>query len=54
MILPTLALQQVIGYLSYTGRNANVAAEVAPDPKPTFAQCAHRRVPFELEFCIAH
>ena len=30
--LPTWASQQVIGYLRYTGRDANVVAKAAPDP----------------------
>jgi len=31
--LPTWALQQVVGYLRYTGRDANVVAKAARDPK---------------------
>src|SRR5258708_15610324 len=31
--LPTWALQQVVGYLTYTGRDANVVAKAALDPK---------------------
>jgi hypothetical protein len=31
--LPTWALQQVVGYLRYTGRDANVVAKAALDPK---------------------
>ena len=30
--LPTCALQQVVGYLGYTGRDANVDAKAARDP----------------------
>src|SRR5882672_5239295 len=33
--LPTWALQQVVGYLGYTGRDANVVAEAALAPLPT-------------------
>jgi hypothetical protein len=32
--LPTCALQQVVGYLRYTGRDANIVEEAALDPKP--------------------
>ena len=32
--LPTWALQQVVGYRGYSGRDANVVAEAALDPKP--------------------
>ena len=32
--LPTWALQQVVSYLGYTGRDANVVAEAAFDPNP--------------------
>ena len=32
---PTWALQQVSGYPGYTGRDANIAAEAALDPKRT-------------------
>jgi hypothetical protein len=31
--LPTLAVQQVVGYLGYTGRNANVVAKAYIDRK---------------------
>ncbi len=34
-ILPTWAVQQVVGYLGYTGRGANTVARAARDPKPT-------------------
>jgi len=34
--LPTWALQQVGGYLRYTGRAANIVAEAARDPKRSF------------------
>jgi hypothetical protein len=34
--LPTWALQQVVSYLGYTGRDANVVAEAAFDPMQTF------------------
>src|SRR5258707_8767917 len=34
--LPTWALQQVVGYLRYTGRDANAVAKAARDPKQTF------------------
>jgi hypothetical protein len=30
--LPTWALQQVVGYLGYTGRDANVVAKAARNP----------------------
>jgi len=33
--LPTWALQQVGGYLRYTGRAANIVAEAARDPERT-------------------
>jgi hypothetical protein len=33
--LPTWALQQVVGYLRYNGRDANVVAKEALDPKRT-------------------
>jgi len=32
--LPTWGLQQVVGYLRYTGRDADVVAKAALDPKP--------------------
>jgi len=35
--LPTLALQQVGSYLRYTGRDANIVAEAALDPKRSFS-----------------
>ncbi len=31
--LPTLAMQQISGYLRYTGRAAKVIVKAAPDPK---------------------
>ena len=31
--LPTCALQQVVGYLRYTGRDANIVEEAALDPR---------------------
>jgi hypothetical protein len=34
--LPTWALQQVVGYLRYIGRDANAVAKAARDPKQTF------------------
>jgi len=34
-------LQQVVGYLRYTGRDANIVEEAALDPKPPSA-IAHR------------
>ena len=33
--LPTWALQQVVGYPGYTGRDANVDAKAARDPYAT-------------------
>jgi len=33
--LPTWALQQVVGYLRYTGRDANVVTQAARDPYAT-------------------
>src|SRR5260370_684233 len=33
--LPTFALQQIVGYLRYTGRDANVVAKAALDPDRT-------------------
>jgi hypothetical protein len=33
--LPTWALQQVVGYLRYTGRDANLTAKAARDPQAT-------------------
>jgi hypothetical protein len=30
--LPTSALQQVVGYLTYTGRDPNMVAKAALDP----------------------
>jgi len=33
--LPTWALQQVVGYRGYSGRDANVVAEAALDPSRT-------------------
>ena len=36
--LPTWALQQVVGYLRYTGRDANAVAKAALDPNRPFAQ----------------
>jgi hypothetical protein len=33
--LPTWALQQVVGYRGYSGRDANAVAEAALDPKET-------------------
>jgi hypothetical protein len=38
--LPTWALQQVVGYPGYTGRDANVDAKAARDPQ----------LPFEWQF----
>jgi hypothetical protein len=35
--LPTWAMQQVGGYLGYTGRTANVVAKAAREPERTFA-----------------
>ena len=34
---PTWAVQQVVGYLGYTGRGAGVVAKAAFDPEPTCA-----------------
>jgi len=34
--LPTWALQQVVGYLRYTGRHVDVVATAARDPYETF------------------
>ena len=34
--LPTFAVQQVVGYLGYTGRAADVVATAAYDPEETF------------------
>jgi len=36
--LPTWALQQVVGYLRYTGRHANVVGKAARDPQRTSAE----------------
>jgi len=36
--LPTWALQQVVGYLGYTGRDANIAAKAARDPNRLFVR----------------
>jgi hypothetical protein len=36
--LPTWALQQVGSYLGYTGRDPNVVAKAALDPKLPFSQ----------------
>jgi hypothetical protein len=33
--LPTWAVQQVVGYLRYTGRDANIVAEAVLNPEPT-------------------
>jgi len=43
--LPTWALQQVVGYLTYSGRDANVVAKAALDPRLPV-----RHVCFEGEF----
>ncbi len=43
--LPTCALQQVVGYLRYTGRDANIVEEAALDPRLPV-----RHVCFEGEF----
>jgi hypothetical protein len=32
--LPTSAVQQVVGYLGYTGRDTKMVAKAARDPKP--------------------
>jgi len=44
--LPTWALQQVDGYLRYTGRGTNIVAEAARDSSPT--PTVHRSV---MLFC---
>jgi|GEM_PF-3802565 hypothetical protein len=36
--LPTWALQQVVGYLRYTGHDANLTAKAARDPQATSCQ----------------
>ena len=35
--LPTWAVQQVVGYLGHTCRDANIVVTAARDPKPSFA-----------------
>jgi hypothetical protein len=42
--LPTWALQQVVGYVRHTGRDANVVAKAARDSKQSWAwepSCKH-------------
>jgi len=42
--LPTLAAAQVVGYLGYTGRHANVAATAALDPlRKSIVRCSRRK-----------
>jgi hypothetical protein len=48
--LPTFALQQVVGYLGYTGRAADVVATAACDPNQKFEPLAGRVLAFSLIF----
>jgi len=43
--LPTWAVQQVGGYLRYTGRDGNVVAKTARDPKLPSAASQFRNAP---------
>jgi len=42
--LPTWALQQVVGYLRYIGRDANAVAKAARDPKRYFGPMRGSRI----------
>ena len=42
--LPTFAVQQVVGYLGYSGRAADVVATAAPDPlRKSIVRCSRRK-----------
>jgi hypothetical protein len=49
--LPTGALQQGVGCLRYTGRDANVVAKAARDPFRT--PTVHRGSQMDVNFCGA-
>jgi len=42
-VLPTWAVQQVVGYLRYTGRAADVVVTAAHDPEQKFAAARVRQ-----------